>query len=168
MRVKYLKQNGEEGYGDLVTIDRQVIRVGLTPRNIQTSYHALILKEDSELAVVPIDRVSRAEGETPKNVRVIREELAGWKDSFTDDKSVLKDGDIFPLPLEDYLEYDNLPLRYPSRFHLIDVLKHVAIGRPDNTKELIDGWIKDLEENLRVGEPILERIRRAEEGRKDD
>ncbi|MEL6558368.1 MAG: hypothetical protein AAFQ94_09300 [Bacteroidota bacterium] len=79
----------------------------------------------------------------------------------------IRPGEIYPIPMthEEFRDTGYLVLKYPSLFHLIDILRHVAIGRPDDTRLLIESWIQDLEQNLELGEPMLERVRKAEESR---
>jgi len=64
---------------------------------------------------------------------------------------------IFREPMTDKQRSKNvgLPLKMPSRYHLVDCLKDLKFGRPANNQILIQKWIDEmLNEETENGVPF--------------
>jgi hypothetical protein len=63
---------------------------------------------------------------------------------------------IFREPMTDKQRSANLglPLKMPSRYHLIDCLKDLKFGRPAENQHLIQKWIDEMYEEIENGVPF--------------
>ena len=58
-----------------------------------------------------------------------------------------------PMTVEEHMENLEDIRKAPNRFHLIDVLKHIRYGRPEEDQKAISRWIKECEDND-IGTPF--------------
>jgi len=67
---------------------------------------------------------------------------------------------IYMNPLSDKEHSDLMKdiLKYPIRFHLVDVFRQMKFGRPAKTQEQIQKCIDFLELNPELGEPFSPEI----------
>ena len=63
---------------------------------------------------------------------------------------------IYREPMTDNERSANLgmPLRMPTRFHLVDCLKDLKFGRPAENQKQIQKWIDELNEETENGAPF--------------